>query len=159
MHRIDGAGHVDHQFVDEDVVLNREATVVTPAFLNAVQEELANICAAAGVDLIKADNAQVVKAIRVVCGQELQPHLAALAAAQITAMLRDLRQHDSLTTVAARIGLLERAANRLSDDIAADRQRLDALEATNLLQTSALLASLATNLINTQRHLLAPLTA
>lgn len=64
MHRIDGAGHVDHMFVAEDPATLRPPTEVTPGWLNAVQEELASIPEGAGLPLSGADDGQVIKALK-----------------------------------------------------------------------------------------------
>lgn len=63
MHRIDGAGHVDHMFVAEDPATLRPPTEVTPEILNAVQEELATFIEWAGVVLAKGDNTQLRQAL------------------------------------------------------------------------------------------------
>jgi hypothetical protein len=63
MHRIDGAGHVDHMFVGEDVATSRPPTEFTPEWFNAVQEEVAGVVEAAGIALVKGDNTQLQKAI------------------------------------------------------------------------------------------------
>lgn len=65
MHRIDGPGAtVDHRFTEGDPVGGVPATVVTAAWLNDIQEELANLLAAAGIDPVKGTQNQVLKAIR-----------------------------------------------------------------------------------------------
>lgn len=63
MHRIDGAGHVDHLFVSEDPATNRPPTEVTPEILNALQEEVAGVVEYVGMSLNKADNTQLRQAI------------------------------------------------------------------------------------------------
>lgn len=63
MHRIDGAGHVDHMFVAEDPATLRPPTEITPEILNAVQEELATFIEWAGVVLAKGDNTQLRQAL------------------------------------------------------------------------------------------------
>lgn len=87
----------------------------------------------------------------------LSAELAALAAAQVSGMLRDLHQQDRLTAVEGRAGALEQADEELQNDIQSDRQRLAALEGANVEQTEVL-AVLATSLIDTQRRQIAPLT-
>ena len=69
MHKIDGGGHVNGQFVSEDPAIGRAPTVVTPEWLNAVQDELAAVIEAAGLTLDKYDPAQLLQA--------LQLHIAA----------------------------------------------------------------------------------
>ncbi len=64
MHRIDGAGHVDHQFVAEDVDALRAPTEVTAEWLNAVQEELIAVIEEAGIDPSKLDNGQLLAALQ-----------------------------------------------------------------------------------------------
>ncbi|WP_416242739.1 phage tail protein [Azospira sp. APE16] len=59
MHRIDGAGHVDHLFVAEDQATLRPPTEITPEIMNAFQEELAHFIEWAGLILDKADNTQL----------------------------------------------------------------------------------------------------
>lgn len=63
MHRIDGAGHVDHMFVSEDPATNRPPTEITPEIMNAFQEELATFIEWAGVALAKGDNTQLKQAL------------------------------------------------------------------------------------------------
>lgn len=64
MHKIDGAGHVNGQFVSEDAVTGRAPTLVTAEWLNAVQEELVALVEAAGLTLDKTNPAQVLQAIQ-----------------------------------------------------------------------------------------------
>ena len=59
MHRIDGAGHVDHLFVAEDPATFRPPTEITPEIMNAFQEELANVVIWALGALDKNDNTQL----------------------------------------------------------------------------------------------------
>lgn len=63
MHRIDGAGHVDHMFVGEDPATNRPPTEFTPEWFNGVQEELAMLIEWAGLVLAKGDNTQLKQAL------------------------------------------------------------------------------------------------
>lgn len=63
MHRIDHATAVDEHFTEGNVVGGLEATVVTDDFLNAVQDEIANVVEEAGITLDKADNTQLYQAI------------------------------------------------------------------------------------------------
>lgn len=63
MHRIDGAGHVDHLFVAEDPATLRPPTEITPEIMNAFQEELATFIEWAGVVLAKGDNTQLKQAL------------------------------------------------------------------------------------------------
>lgn len=62
MHKIDGAGHVDNNFVAEDAATNRPATEFTADWFNAIQEELVNvILPKLGLD--KNNNSQLLTAI------------------------------------------------------------------------------------------------
>lgn len=63
MHRIDGAGHVNNLFVNEDPATNRPPTEVTPDILNALQGEVAGFIEYAGIVLAKADNTQLKQAL------------------------------------------------------------------------------------------------
>lgn len=63
MHRIDGAGHVDHLFVAEDPATLRPPTEITPEIMNAFQEELATFIEWAGIVLAKGDNTQLRQAL------------------------------------------------------------------------------------------------
>lgn len=63
MHRIDGAGHVNNRFVDEDPFTLRPPTEITPEIMNAFQEELASIIEWAGIPLAKGDNTQLRQAL------------------------------------------------------------------------------------------------
>ncbi|MBB2778557.1 UNVERIFIED_ORG: hypothetical protein HNP28_003908 [Comamonas terrigena] len=64
MHLIDAAGHVNNQFVHEDPATNRPPTEIDAAWLNTVQNELANAIAGMGIDLDKSDQQQLFKAIQ-----------------------------------------------------------------------------------------------
>ena len=63
MHRIDGAGHVNHLFVAEDPAALRPPTEITPEIMNAFQEELATFIEWAGGILAKGDNTQLKQAL------------------------------------------------------------------------------------------------
>lgn len=63
MHRIDGAGHVDHLFVAEDPATLRPPTEITPEIMNAFQEELATFIEWAGIVLAKGNNTQLKQAL------------------------------------------------------------------------------------------------
>lgn len=63
MHRIDGAGHVNHLFVAEDPATLRPPTEITPEIMNAFQEELATFIEWAGIVLAKGDNTQLKQAL------------------------------------------------------------------------------------------------
>lgn len=63
MHRIDGAGNVDHLFVAEDPATLRPPTEITPEIMNAFQEELATFIEWAGIVLAKGDNTQLKQAL------------------------------------------------------------------------------------------------
>lgn len=82
---------------------------------------------------------------------------AALAAAAISGMQRDLTHGDCLAALEGRATGLEQARDQLRTEIGANRQRLMALEGANAEQTEVL-AVLATSLIDTQRRQIAPLT-
>lgn len=64
MHLIDAAGHVNNQFVHEDPANNRPPTEVDADWLNAVQNEIANAISGMGLELNKADQSQLLKAIQ-----------------------------------------------------------------------------------------------
>jgi hypothetical protein len=59
MHLIDGAGHVNNNFVAEDVASHRPPTEITAEFMNAIQHELANFINWAGYSLEKQVNTQL----------------------------------------------------------------------------------------------------
>lgn len=64
MHRIDGAGATaQNLFTEGDPTQGVPATTVTGAWLNAVQEEIANVIEGAGLELDKPDNTQLHAAI------------------------------------------------------------------------------------------------
>lgn len=80
MDRINGAGHLGHMFVSEDVQQGRAPTEVTPEWLNGVQEELVNlILAKPGAVLSTLDNTQLLGAVQYFIGQ-CQPSSAKLSA-------------------------------------------------------------------------------
>jgi microcystin-dependent protein len=65
MHRIDGPGAAPGGvFTEGDPAVGTPATVVTDDWLNAVQEEAANLVEAAGLSLAKTDNTQMLQAVR-----------------------------------------------------------------------------------------------
>lgn len=64
MDRINGAGHVNHMFVAEDVPTNRPPTEITEDWLNGVQEELAAFPLAVGQTLDPNNNHQALDAVR-----------------------------------------------------------------------------------------------
>lgn len=67
MHRIDGAGATsDNRFTEGDPTQGVPATTVTGAWLNALQEEIANVIESAGMSLAKPDNTQMAAAIRAI---------------------------------------------------------------------------------------------
>ena len=68
MYPIDGPGAVDGQFTDGSPSTGQEATMVTAAWLNRIQEELLAIVLAAGITPDSEDNAQVLAAISSVLG-------------------------------------------------------------------------------------------
>jgi microcystin-dependent protein len=59
MQRIDGAGHVNYQFVQEDAQLGRPPTEITAKWLNAVQEEIAGVIEGLGSALDGNSNSQL----------------------------------------------------------------------------------------------------
>jgi hypothetical protein len=64
MHRIDADGHVSNEFDDGDPGIPTQPTMVDAAWLNAVQEEIANVVEDAGITLVKNTNTQLREAIR-----------------------------------------------------------------------------------------------
>ena len=70
MFKIDGAGNVAGAFVNEDAATNRPPTEVTSDWLNMLQNEGANLVAAAGLVLDKNDSGQLVKAIAILQRQQ-----------------------------------------------------------------------------------------
>ncbi|MDL2266755.1 hypothetical protein LJC46_02050 [Desulfovibrio sp. OttesenSCG-928-G15] len=65
MHLIDGPGATEQgRFTEGDPVIPIPATEVTADWLNAVQDELQAVLTAAGISPDKADNAQLVQAIK-----------------------------------------------------------------------------------------------
>jgi hypothetical protein len=63
MHRIDGAGHVNGQFVHEDIDSNRPPTEITADWLNDYQGNLCRLVEAAGLVLSKGDYQQLLGAL------------------------------------------------------------------------------------------------
>jgi hypothetical protein len=63
MHRIDGAGNDNGQFVAEDPQTHRPPTEITAAIMNALQEEIAGFIEYAGLSLAKSDNTQLRQAL------------------------------------------------------------------------------------------------
>lgn len=63
MDRTNGAGHVNRQFVAEDVASNRPPTEVTAEWLNGIQEELVNVITSSGLVPNAADNTQLLVSI------------------------------------------------------------------------------------------------
>lgn len=59
MHRIDGPDNVAGMFSSGDPTTGVPGTIVTPAWLNAVQEEIVAVIAAAGIALDKPTNTQL----------------------------------------------------------------------------------------------------
>ena len=67
MHRIDGPGATpDNRFTEGDPTQGVPATTVTGPWLNAIQEEIANVVEDAGLELDKADNTQLAAAVRAI---------------------------------------------------------------------------------------------
>lgn len=63
MHRIDGPGHVANQFTEGDPSIGQQATMVTAAFMNDLQENIARACELAGIPLVKGDFGQLYAAM------------------------------------------------------------------------------------------------
>lgn len=63
MHRIDGAGHDNGQWVAEDPATSRPPTEITAAWMNAIQEEIAAVVEA-HEPLVKAENNQLLTALQ-----------------------------------------------------------------------------------------------
>lgn len=63
MDRINGAGHSNHMFVAENAGANVPPTEITAEWLNAVQEEIVAVVAAAGIGLNPSANNQMASAI------------------------------------------------------------------------------------------------
>ena len=65
MHRIDGYGATeDNEFTEGDPGNEIPATDVTDDWLNDMQEELANVVEAAGIELVKGNQTQLLEAIK-----------------------------------------------------------------------------------------------
>lgn len=64
MHKIDGAGHVNGTWVNEDVALLRPPTEITADIMNALQSEIVNVIEGAGFTLNKPTNTQLLSAIQ-----------------------------------------------------------------------------------------------
>lgn len=70
MHRIDGHGATaDNLFTEGDADKDIPVTTVTGDWLNAVQEEIANVIVAGGIALSKSDNGQLAAAISALISQ------------------------------------------------------------------------------------------
>lgn len=63
MHKTDAPGHLNNQFVSEDVANNQAPSELGADWLNAVQNEIANVIIEAGFALDKANNTQLFAAI------------------------------------------------------------------------------------------------
>ena len=59
MHRIDGQNHLNNRFQGGDPIQRVDSTVVTPEWLNAIQEEIANAIEYFGLSLDKTNNQQL----------------------------------------------------------------------------------------------------
>lgn len=78
MHRIDGPGAgPGGSFVAGSKTSGTPSTVVTADWANAVQEEIAGVVVASGQALVKADNGQLLKAIRALLKEFVPPGLIA----------------------------------------------------------------------------------
>ncbi|GFK94410.1 hypothetical protein NNJEOMEG_02255 [Fundidesulfovibrio magnetotacticus] len=71
MHRIDGPGAVNNLFSAGDPTVPQMATVVTPEWLNDVQENIARVILAAGITLVKGDYDQLRQALAILSGSGL----------------------------------------------------------------------------------------
>lgn len=72
MHRIDGPGAtIDNLFTEGDPSIGMPATTVTGAWLNALQEEVANAIEGAGIVLDKPDNNQLLLAIQAIAAASI----------------------------------------------------------------------------------------
>ncbi len=68
MHRVDGPGNDNNKFTSGDPATGTPATIVVPDWLNAVQEEIANVIEAAGIALDKTQDDQLLAAIQTLNG-------------------------------------------------------------------------------------------
>lgn len=107
MHEIDGAGHAGGRFVSEDAALGRAPTVVTPEWLNAVQDEITNVIRDAGIDLDKSDSSQLLKGILQKLGiHNDDPDSHPLILKKIAAILGVAERGDGVPDLALNDGLL-----------------------------------------------------
>ena len=63
MHRIDASGHISNQFTEGNPAIGQQATQVSAAWLNDVQENIAFAIEQAGIDLAKGDGTQLYDAL------------------------------------------------------------------------------------------------
>lgn len=63
MHRIDANGHVANQFTEGNPAIGQQATQVSAAWLNDVQENIAYAIEQAGIALVKGDGQQLYEAL------------------------------------------------------------------------------------------------
>lgn len=63
MHRTDGQGHVNGQFTEGNPADGQQATQVTAAWLNDIQNNVAHVIEQAGIELAKGDAEQLYDAI------------------------------------------------------------------------------------------------
>jgi hypothetical protein len=96
MHRIDSVNARPNQngagkdgFNDNTDISGMDATYQTPEWCNAIQEELANVIAAAGIVLNKAQNNQLLAGIRNLFQTYTDGEIAALTAALDTALANE----------------------------------------------------------------------
>jgi len=68
MFRIDSDGHLNNLFTDGDPQAGTPATVISAAWLNALQEEIANVIEGAGITLEKGTNTQLLAALLALAG-------------------------------------------------------------------------------------------
>jgi hypothetical protein len=63
MHRTDSSGHVNGTFTDGNPAIGQQATQVSAAWLNDIQENVAQVIEQSGLDLVKGDGFQLYDAI------------------------------------------------------------------------------------------------
>jgi len=68
MHRTDGNGHVNNTFTEGNPSVGQQATQVTAAWLNDIQENQAHLIEQAGIALVKGDGTQLYDAIILLLG-------------------------------------------------------------------------------------------
>lgn len=94
MHAIDTDGHVNNEFDPGDPLQGRKATIVDALWLNAVQNEILAVLAAAGVTPVKGTNNQLLASILSKVGGTLTGNLT-LNHAALASVLTLLGQGDA----------------------------------------------------------------